>query len=192
MGYFVQGMAPAGFPFRCLASTFRGSPTTLLDLCPAIMRLRTTVLVRILICGLLFVVRPGVALAQAGPSIVAAVGSGLGVEGGSGAFVLAASLGLSDRSSVRPGVTLTAGRVLGSVEATFDLERDVSVFVPYLVVGGGALFGGSESVAAGVWGGGLRGRINARTSLLIEGRGFWVDEARAPGGALTIGLRWSL
>jgi hypothetical protein len=156
------------------------------------MRLRPTVLVSILACGLLGVARPEAGAAQAGPAVEAALGGAFGVEGGSGAFELAVSLGLSDRWGVRPGATVTAGRVLWSVEATFDLERDVSIFVPYLVAGGGALFGGPETVGAGVWGGGLRGRIDARTSLLIEGRGFWVDEPRAPAGSLTIGIKWNL
>jgi hypothetical protein len=153
------------------------------------MRLPTVVFAPILACGLF---GPGAARAQSAPAFEAAIGSALGVDGGSGAFAAALSVGLSTRWTVRSGATLTAGRILGAIETTLDLEQDVSVFVPYLVVGVGAVFGGSEPVAAGVWGGGLRGRIDARTSLLIEGRGFWVDEARVPAGSLTIGLRRNL
>jgi hypothetical protein len=156
------------------------------------MRLRTAVFAPILVFGLVFLLRPGAARAQAVPAIEGAAGSAFGVPGGSGAFALAFSVGLSPRWRARSGATITAGRVLGSIESTVDLERDPSVFVPYVLVGVGAVFGGPESAAVGVWGGGLRGRIDARTALLIEGRGFWVDEARAPSGSLTIGLRRNL
>lgn len=132
------------------------------------------------------------ARAQTGTALEAAMGTALGVDGGSGAFTLALSRGFTSRLAARPAVTLTAGRTAYSLEALFDLEGDLSVFVPYLVAGGGAVFGGSDTTAMGVWGLGLRGRINNRTMLLIEGRGFVVDEARAPSGALTIGLRWRL
>ena len=189
MGYFVQGLRPPGFRWRQIASTFHTSPTAPLDSDSAAMRLHTVMSALLLACGLFGPLRSGEVRAQAGTAVEAAAGTALGVDGGSGAVSIGVSVGLSRRLRARAGATFTAGRVLASLESTLAFDGRPRVFVPYLLVGAGVVFGGPESAVAGVWGGGLRGRIDARTALLIEARGFVVDEARAPGGSLTIGLR---
>lgn len=153
------------------------------------MRLHTVLFALALAWGPFDLVRPEEARGQAGTAVEVAAGGALGVDGGSGAVSLGVSVGLSRRFRARSGVTFTAGRSLVSVESTVDFEGKPSVFVPYLLAGAGVVLGGSESALAGVWGGGLRGRIDARTTLMIEARGFWVDEVRAPAGVWTIGLR---
>ncbi len=92
---------------------------------------------------------------------------------------------------MRPGATWTSGRVATTLALTLDLENDVSVFVPYAVVGGGFVWG-HETEAGATAGLGLRGRIDARSDLTIELRGLWFDDPRVPGAVLTVGWRQRL
>ncbi len=110
--------------------------------------------------------------AEAQATFAVTVGAGYAVADphGSGAVVATLELNGPGRLGLRASAARAVDAFFTTAEARLDLETGVSLFVPYLVAGGGVAFrsGAERGVLAA--GGGLRTRVNARIDLFTEAR----------------------
>lgn len=113
---------------------------------------------------------PSRAEAQATFAIEVGAGYAAADPAGSAALTGALELNGPGRLGLRAVATRAVDAVFTTAEARLDLETGVSLFVPYLVAGGGVAFrSGAEHGVLAV-GGGLRTRVNARVDLFTEAR----------------------
>lgn len=146
------------------------------------------------LCALILVLAglvPGRAEAQATFAVMA--GAGYATANPDGSAALAATLELNGpgRLGLRAVATRAVDAVFTTAEVRVDLETGVSLFVPYVVAGGGVAFrsGAQHGVLAA--GGGLRTRVNARADLFAEARLLAVsnEEARDRPVPIVAGVR---
>ena len=119
--------------------------------------------------------------AEAQATFAATVGAGYAAADpdGSGALTAALELNGAGRFGLRAVATRAVDAVFTTAEARLDLETGVSLFVPYLMAGGGVAFRSGTEHGVLAAGGGLRTRVNARIDLFAEARLLAVSNQEA-------------